>query len=304
MSTTLGQLRVRLLKHPIGAGVDRVLLDGAINDAIQEILERHDWQRLIVEGSLQTVAIYDTGTLALTNGLNTVSITGGTFTAAMTGRKIRPTGRNENYTFTYASASTGTLDRVYEGDTDTAASFRMFQNVFELAANCDYVESLRHPSSIKDLDQVGREWLDNRDPARLIFGDPRYFTSFQDSDDATPLTQIELHPIPEAAKGMPVRYRVKVVKLSATTDKLPEWMSERAVFRGALMNLAELSGADIAALKVQFEGAISDLIRKDVLATETQAIEMHERYTRHRAARALGDDDNADLIFDLWNSEG
>src|ERR1044072_7809544 len=106
MSTTLGQLRVRLLKHPIGAGVDRVLLDGAINDAIQEILERHDWQRLIVEGSLQTVAIYDTGTLALTNGLNTVSITGGTFTAAMTGRKIRPTGRNENYTFTYPSDST------------------------------------------------------------------------------------------------------------------------------------------------------------------------------------------------------
>lgn len=301
MTTTLGQLRVRCLKHPLGAGTDRVLLDGAINDAMEEIVERYDWTRLIVEGSLQTVAIYETGTLALTNGSTAVTGTGTTFTTAMTGRKLRVVGRNESYTFTRTGDTTGTLDRVYEGETNDELSYKIFQNVYETGATVERVESLRHPRAQRDLDQVSREYLDDIDPARILQGDPCRFTTYSDSDDSPAITQIELHPIPERAEGLPIRYRVKVSKLTAASDAIPEWMSERAVFYGALCGLATISGADGRGYELKFEKALAGMVKQDVLATETEPLRMADQYVRHRAARGYEDGDEPINWGDPWS---
>lgn len=74
---------------------------------------------------LSTEAFYDTGTVAVTNGANTVVLTTGEFTADMDGLPIRIDGDSVDYTFTYVDANNGTLDRVYEGTTDTSATFKI-----------------------------------------------------------------------------------------------------------------------------------------------------------------------------------
>jgi hypothetical protein len=70
-----------------------------------------------VEAVLQTTAPYSTGTVAVTEGSAAVTGTDTVWTAGMSGREFRVTGRDEIYTFTRTGNTTGTLDRNYEGDT-------------------------------------------------------------------------------------------------------------------------------------------------------------------------------------------
>ena len=301
MSKTLGQLRVMLAKTPSGAGVDSVLLDGYINSRLREIIERNDWLRLIKIGTIQTIAPYETGTVALTNGVNTVTGTGTTFTSGMTGRRFRPEGRSEFYTFTYVSATSGTLDRVYEGDDVTGASFKIFKNIYAMPSDLDRIESLKVPRTNRDLDQVGREYLDERDPAREWYGAAEAYALADDSADSTPLVQIELFPIPDRAEGLPIRYRVAVAELAAAATKIPEWVNPYAIIYGVeadLYNLMEKPGM-AQAKESKFEQIISGMLRQDAIQTEVEALQMNSRYTRHRAQRAGfdGDSDFAEFYY-------
>jgi len=110
---TYGQLKFRLTKA--FPGVDLDLIEGWINDVYRDILGELPWQRQQVESMLLTVAPYTTGYVALTQGSQAVSLVGGTFTSAMNGRALRTPPRTEFYQFTYISATSGSLDRPYEG---------------------------------------------------------------------------------------------------------------------------------------------------------------------------------------------
>lgn len=299
MSKTLGQLQVRLAKTPQGAGVDGLLLRSYINAKIREIIERNDWLRLIKTGTLQTVAPYDTGTLAVTNGLNTLTLTGGTFIAGMTGRPIRIANRPESYIFTYLSASTGTLSRVYEGDTDTAAAFKMFKNVYAAPSDLDRIESIKVPRTGRDLDQCGREYLDERDAARTQYGAAEKYALYDDSSDATPLVQIELWPIPDRAEGLPIRYRVLVAELAATGDTLAGWINPFAVLYGVEADLLYLikdyTGGDRKL--AQFESALAGMLKQDAMQTDVERIEINSNYSAHRALRR---NDSIDSDFEAF----
>jgi hypothetical protein len=296
MSKTLGQLQVFLSKTPAGAGIDPLVLKGYINARLREILDRNDWLRLIKTGIIQTIAPYVTGTVALTNGSNAVTGTGTTFTASMTGRRFRVSGRNETYTFTYVSATSGTLDRVFEGDTDTGLGYRIFKAVYSLPADVDRVESVFVPSMRRDLNLRGREWLDAHFGGREFYGAPEFFTLTDDSSDASPLVQIELYPIPEIAEGLPIRYRVLVADLSATSDILPVWISPNAIIYGVESDLLALTKdyAGAAFKQQAFEQAVAGMLRQDAMQTGAEAIATHPRYTNHRYGRL---DDSYDSDF-------
>jgi uncharacterized protein len=72
---------------------------------------------------LRTLEPYSTGTLTLTNGSKAVTGVGTTFTSAMTGQALRVDTRREFYQFTQAGATTGTLDRPYEGPTGSGLTY-------------------------------------------------------------------------------------------------------------------------------------------------------------------------------------
>jgi hypothetical protein len=137
---TYGQLKIRFVKaYP---GVDLELIEGWIGDVYADILHELPWQRQNVTGVLQTLAPYATGTVACTTGSNAIQGAGTAWTPAMSGMQIRMTNPNaipdsegdddggsdftdddivvaspddDIYTFTYVGATSGTLDRPYEG---------------------------------------------------------------------------------------------------------------------------------------------------------------------------------------------
>lgn len=117
---TYGEIRFRLTKaHP---GIDPDLVDGWIDDRYAAILDALEWQRRRVMAVLQTTAPYATGTVTVAADSAAIALAGGTWAAGMTGRGFRVDGRSEIYTFTRTANTTGTLDRAYEGASDTAAA--------------------------------------------------------------------------------------------------------------------------------------------------------------------------------------
>lgn len=78
---------------------------------------------------------YLTGTIAVTNNSTTITGTSTVWTSAMTDRKIKINGSDEIYTFTYVSATSGTLDKAYLGDTDTSTTYVIWQEAYLLRTN-------------------------------------------------------------------------------------------------------------------------------------------------------------------------
>jgi len=114
----------------------------------------HDWLRSVSYITLQ--ASYNTGTVAVTNLSSTVTGTGTTWTSAMTGMKFTIASTNEIYTFTYVSATSGTISPVYQGATNGSTSYSIFQDTYELAS--DYARTTTEPGFFYDY-STGRSQL-------------------------------------------------------------------------------------------------------------------------------------------------
>lgn len=113
-----------------------------ISRAIQANQSAHSWSFLLKRTSIQTEALYNTGTVAVTNGLTAVVLTSGTWvtswSTAPSSRKIVIQGRPEPYDITITGATTGTLSEAWIGDTDADATYTLFRDTYPLPVDCDY----------------------------------------------------------------------------------------------------------------------------------------------------------------------
>lgn len=287
MTVKLGDIRGNLLK--VYPGTDLDLLTSYINTRYRGILACYPWTRLEATAILQTVVKYDTGTIALSVGATALTGTGTTWTAAMTGRRIRIDGRNEWYTFSYLSATTGTIDRAYEGTTLTVGTYRIWQPIYSLPSDLDVLESILVPYTHMDLDPRSQEDIDKSDPSRLIYGRPTVYSPT--SDDVNNLSEVELYPGPENAEGYPIRYRKVISDLVSSEDTLLPWVDANAVFYGAHADL-EIAVRDQPA-KAQFWEAkastlVQNMMREDSQRRAPQQMKMADRFTSHRWDRAGG----------------
>lgn len=286
---TYGELRFRLTK--LAPGVDPDLIEGWIDDRYMEILDRLSWTRLRVESVLQTVAPYATGTVSMTNGLNTVALAGGAWSSAMTGRAFRVDGQQEYYEFTRTGALAGTLDRVYEGETAAGLAYRIFQNIYPLPAALRILEEIRS-FTLGPLDKFSKAQLNASVPSRPAYGVPRVWTPYMDDSSDPPQPQVELYPIPDAAIGLPFSYIADKAALSAgaATATLLPWLRPAAMVAGCeasiLRHLKEWIGARLAG--EEFERQISLMLNNEAKMKGPTRIRMASRFTRHRLARSLG----------------
>ena len=110
-------------------------IKGYINDNYKTIANKYDWRWLYDKDTIITIAVYDTGTITVTNGSTTVTGSGTTFTSGMVGRKFKTDGFEEIYTISaFVSATEITLDNNFNGDTDSGVSYEIFQDLYSLPA--------------------------------------------------------------------------------------------------------------------------------------------------------------------------
>ena len=276
---TFGEFRGDMSK--LAPGVDPDLLDLSINNRYQKILDRHPWKGLETEGRVVTVAAYQTGTVSLINGSAAVTGTGTIFTALMTGRKFRAIARAENYTFTHTGAATGTLDRVYEGDTAAAAGFLIYEDTYDLASNFKLPLVTRNERSPREIVHWTRAQLDRAAPARGISGEPQIYVFA--SDTALGLRRAQLYPVPAYAASYPYSYIKSIPRFTDADTQLPlaSWIPIEC--------LTDFVKADMKADRDAEAKAEAELLRaivRDINIGGPQALRMHPRYTRHRLDRA------------------
>lgn len=288
---TYGQLRLVLTKS--APGVDPDLLDAWIDGRYAEILDRLQWERLKIESVLETVAPYQTGTVAVTEGSTGVTGTATVWTAGMTGRGFRVTGRNEYYEFTRTGDTTGTLDRPYEGSTDAAAGYAIFQSVYPLPADCRILEDVRSLDPPGGLGRFSRSQLDASFPNRPATGNPAIWAPYMDDTSDPPRMQVELYPIPDAAKGLPITYVADQAALSAgtTSATLLPWLRPAALVAGVWANILahreDYVGAQFS--EARFDKLVAGMALADARRKGPVRIKMADRFTRHfREAAARG----------------
>lgn len=286
---TYGQLRFLLARDLPGVDPDK--LDLRINARIESICNRTRWKTLETDSDLTTTALYQTGTVNLTQGSPAVTGAGTTFTSAMTGMRFRCLERTENYTFTYTDATDGTLDRPYEGDTTTAAAFILYQNLYPLPADFKEPRDATNERLPSEIRYVDRTMLNVSAPSRPLFGEPLFWSLASPLVDGSGnITYVaELFPIPEWAADYPFRYIAKLPQLgdADTSYQLPEWMSMRGLEYGVKADLVAAGSAEQGALEAVFQYELKQMLRQDAARRGPQALRMHPKFTRHRIERVL-----------------
>src|ERR1035437_10274292 len=148
----------------------------------------------------------------------------------MRGRAFRVAGRSEFYEFTWLTATTGTLDRPYEGTTSATAGYSIFQNVYPLPADCRLVNDDAFSDMYGPMVRFTHGELNESDPSRIQTGTPRAWASYMDDSSTPPRMQVEIWPIPDVAIGIPFTYVGDAAPLTDTStisrsgcSPLPWW---------------------------------------------------------------------------------
>jgi hypothetical protein len=273
---TYGEVRFYLSKFfPVA---DPDLVDLAINNRL-ETIERHmNWWALRKDANIVTVASYSTGSLALTNGSTAVTLTGGVLTTAMTGRKLIALGRFETYTITRLTDTTGTLDRAYEGDTDTGLGYLIYQDIYDLPA--DYRMPAHAMNSHLSVELRYRN-SDALAEEPVTHGEPVFYSETTRSTDTR---RARVYPAPDAAASYPYTYIASIPRMSdatVTTD-VPSWISTRGLLAGAKVELGDKDE------EITFQTELSSMRAEDCRARGPQALKMAPVFTRHRMERWMG----------------
>lgn len=266
-----GELRLLLSKW--SPGLDPDLLDGFINARARRIWEHRRWigrQRTTV---LTAAGAYNTGTVAIAVGSTAVIGTGTGWDGDMTGRRIRLRGSNEWYTFTFATSTTGTLDRAFAEASVTGQAYDIYQAILTLPAALSSLTGLKRLTPPGKLDQRSNEWLDEFYPQRPGLGPPCVFANYPASE-----YQAEVYPAPLTALSLHATYFARFELFTSTQTDIPEWMSWVALERGVRADIAgrldDYTG--LSAWESEFDRAVADMDRDEDRRTPAKKFRIAE----------------------------
>ena len=283
---TVGKLKLRMLKQ--FPGTDPDVLEGFISDRYGEIIQELAWSRLNVSAILQTVAPYTQGTVAVVTGSNVIMLTGGAWTPQMSDRFFRVGGRAEFYGFHYVSPTAGLLDRPYEGPSELAAGYKVYQSVYALPLDVRILPEDGVSGPFGPLTKTDWAELNVFSPTRAAFGEPKWWAMRMDDSSTPPAMQIELYPIPDQAQAIPYEYVGEVETPDSSSAAFQAWMEPAsAMVEGVTAKILRLqkdyAGAQLA--MAEAARALKTMRANEAQRMGTATMKMGSYYTRHRARR-------------------
>lgn len=284
--STLGNITFLLLKKYPGVGLD--LIKDLANERLRAVWDETDWKPTRKSAVLSTVAEITTGDVDVTSGSTTVSGNSTSWTSAITGRRFRLDSSSEIYTVTFVSSTSLTLERNYEGDTATAANYKIFQNIFTLTSSVSLISGIRTLVSGNDLEELSLERLDHIAPARTLHGTPAKWAE-QDRDSSN-VVQVELYPIPDEAQGLPYRYVETLTDLSTPASTLPPWIPQSLITAGVSADLEIIVKDSVTKsqnAEAQWRQGLSRLRAKEALRRGPAEFRLPDQFTAHRRRRGL-----------------
>jgi hypothetical protein len=228
-----GQLVDRLVEEV--DGLKREDGERLINRAYRTAVEANAWSHLIKRFTIQTEPSYDTGTIAVTEAGTGATLTGGawvtSWVTAPSMRRIRVQGRTEVYDVTaMGSTTTATLGDPFLGETNAAATYFMYRDVYPLPADCNMSRLLvlYDPVNGRRLHYYNQpEFLMQRNNhgGDGTLGTPECFMLIAHTAETPPRAQIEMFPASDVAEVFHGWYFRRPAFMAAAAD-YPDWPAE------------------------------------------------------------------------------
>ncbi len=237
---TFGQIWNRVLLYAPGTPVP--LVQQFVKNAYQRAMDMHYWSELVKESQYTVKAEYSTGTVALTKGSATATITTGAWTG-LENRTVRFSDLPDTYTITAVSGTSdeiATLDRVYAGETSLAATFLVADFYIEFPSDLNTLDDIRDYDNNWRLRRQFHQqpYLDVIDAERSQTGDPVLYVAAPPRISAgVSYPRYEFWPRPSAGTQLVYRYYA-TSSLSANTSYIITMLKPEAVVYGALAELA------------------------------------------------------------------
>lgn len=237
---TFGQIWNKLLLYAPGTPVP--LAQQFVKNAYRKVLRMHYWSELLKEGQIVVGDEYSTGTVALTHGSATATITTGAWTD-LENRTVRFSSYPDTYTITAVGGTSdeiATLDRVYEGEDAAAATFLVADYYVEFPADLLIFDDIRDYNSnwrlARQMHQLN--YLDRIDARRVSVGRPVYYVAAPPRITAgVSYPRLEFWPRPSAGTILIYRYYEQPELTSNSSTPILMLEPEALVF-GALAELA------------------------------------------------------------------
>ncbi len=209
----------------------------AANYALRKLYERAG---PTVRLNLTTTALYETGTVAITQGQTALTMAGGTFAAGTDGQLIQCDGEMTWYGFTRVGANTGTLASGFGGATLTAGTYQLVYAYYDLPTTISATFNLwRDPQT--RLTRMNDEEFTRFMGGPQSPGQPRQYALVKGTHTTNSAVRILLAPYPDAVYTYTGSGRARPTLFTGTGSEytgLPEEYDE-ALLAGALFYLTD-----------------------------------------------------------------
>lgn len=208
-----------------------------MNRIIKELAKERQWRYYITDSTISVLALYDTGTVAITEGSGTVTGTGTTFTSAMVGRKFRASNGQGIYDITgYTSATSITISPVWPYDDITGNSFQIYQDTYDFPTDLMYLIDIKDAVTERPLDpqeyfETLRRWesfvYTEQSAIPPGFAWPWEYAQFG-WNSTTKTYQVVVNAVADAVRTLDVIYRRWPTSVTKITDypDIPEYLEE------------------------------------------------------------------------------
>jgi hypothetical protein len=276
---TWGQIRLQAQKW--AENVDMDVLDNSIQSRYATIMDAHPWKALDKQATIQTVGTYVAGTVTVTAASAAITGTGTTWTSGQSGMQIRFGTDQQFYTFTYLSATTGTLDRPYEG-TGTAESYTLFQSIYPLPSDLKILLEVNNLRANFPLRPYTQQELNLLYPSRLDVGEPFIYSMAQDSTGMPPVHQVEFYKIPQNAGGYVIRYTQvpPTFDPTETTESPLPWVPQHVIMNGVRADLMAYAKDynGMQAFEALFTAGLNEMLRVELHRQPNSRANEQDRY--------------------------
>lgn len=161
-----------------------------------------------LRSTLTTTAIYETGTVAITQGATSITLTGGTWASGTDGQLVRCQGENTWYGFTRLTGGTGTLSSGFGGSDLTVGTHTMAYAFYDLPTTLSAMFNIwRDPTT--RLTRMNDEEFTRFMGGPQSPGQPRQYALVKGTHASNSAVRVLLAPYPDAVYTYTVAGRAR-----------------------------------------------------------------------------------------------
>lgn len=224
-------------------GLPPLLAQQLVRNRYRQAAERRPWSALRAEGEFLINTAKSAGTVAVTRNSASVVGSGTAFASTEVGRQFQAGLRAPVYTISSVNVGTQTLtlDRVFGGDTNASASYRIVDAFVTAPSDFQYFMHVLDPKMNWRL----RHWvtqaeLSKYDPARTMAGTPWAIADAR--YNAAGLPQYEVWPYSTSERNYPFYYVKRIADLVDDGDTPFYPLRGDILVKGALVDVTRWPG--------------------------------------------------------------